>query len=177
MGLQDKTWERKYRSDGGRPLSDSFFKPALSFSEEYCRGTGFFSSSLFEVLGSELVGFLRDRSGSMRIVTNVQLSKKDADAIESTVSVRDLAEKKIQEIIKSEFTLPLTNGVRAMISLLEIGRLEIKIAVTQGGGIYHEKMGYFRDTSGNCLAWEGSPNDGLMAYETNFESVKVFPSW
>ena len=177
MGLQDKTWERKYRSDGGRPLSDSFFKPALSFSEEYCRGTGFFSSSLFEVLGSELAGFLRDRSGSMKIVTNVQLSKKDADALESTPSVQDLAEQKIQQIIETEFTLPLTDGVRAMISLLEIGRLEIKIAVTQGGGIYHEKMGYFRDASGDCLAWEGSPNDGLMAYDINFESVKVFPSW
>ena len=177
MVLRSESWERKYRSDGASTLSESFFKPALSMSSEYYRGTGFFSSSLFEVLGSELQGFLLDREGCMKIVTNVQLSRKDADALESTQSVMELAEQKIQQIIQTEFTSPLTDGVRAMISLLEIGRLEIKIAVTQGGGIYHEKMGFFRDASGDCLAWEGSPNDGLMAYDINFESVKVFPSW
>ena len=87
-----------------------------------------------------------------------------------------IIKSKVDEIIRDEFVPPITNGAKAMISLLEIGRLNIKIAVTKKG-IYHEKIGYFRDSFGDIVAWEGSPNDGEMALENNFENIKVFNSW
>ena len=128
MGLREVDWRRKYRSDDGLPLSESFFKPAMSLSKEYNRGTGYFSSSLFKVLGDEIQSFLGNREGIFNIVTNVELSQKDYDALQQGSDASRLIKSKVDEIIRDEFVPPITNGAKAMISLLEIGRLNIKIA-------------------------------------------------
>lgn len=176
MGLKEFDWRRKYRSDDGLPLSETFFKPAISLSKEYNRGTGYFSSSLFKVLGDEIQDFLETREGEFNIVTNVELSEKDYHALQQGSDISRIVKSRIDEIIRDDFVPPITDGAKAMISLLEIGRLKLKIAITKKG-IYHEKIGYFKDEFGDIVAWEGSPNDGQMALENNFENIKVFTSW
>jgi DNA phosphorothioation system restriction enzyme len=62
--------------------------------------------------------------------------------------------------------------------LLEINRLEIKIAVPkERTGIYHEKVGIFIDQEGNYLAFSGSSNESKNAFENNYECIEVFTSW
>ena len=159
--LSDRDWGRSFRSDGSEPLSDQFFKPAMALSREYNRGTGYFSSSLFSVLGDELQGFL-EGDGQLRIVTNVQLSPEDYDAIEEGMSEPQIVESRVMRIIEEEFNPPISDGASAMVSLLQMGRLQLKIAHSTRGGIYHEKIVLGR--WGDVLAWDGSPNDGLMAW-------------
>ena len=114
MSLRNKNWARKYRSDEGLALSESFFKPAMALSQEYNRGTGYFSSSLFKVLGDELQEFLGIRNGRFRIVTNVELSPKDYDALDEGKDASKIIKSRVDEIIRDQFTPPISNGVKAM---------------------------------------------------------------
>ena len=125
--LSSREWDRSFRSDGSEPLSDQFFKPAMALSREYNRGTGYFSSTLFSVLGDELQGFL-EGDGQLRIVTNVQLSPQDYDAIEEGMSEPQIVESRVMRIIEEQFAPPISDGASAMVSLLQMGRLQMKIA-------------------------------------------------
>jgi superfamily II DNA or RNA helicase len=44
-------------------------------------------------------------------------------------------------------------------------------------GMYHEKIGYFRDGLGDVLAFGGSANETYNGLLANFESIDVYPSW
>ena len=65
-------------------------------------------------------------------------------------------------------------------SLVRIGAVEIRIAVPSGSrGIYHEKIGLFRDHAGNVVSFLGSSNEtwsGLHR-QGNYERNEVFCSW
>ncbi len=61
--------------------------------------------------------------------------------------------------------------------LLEMGRLEIQIAIPKTGtGIYHEKIGLFIEGK-DFVAFTGSSNESRMAFENNRECVDVYTSW
>jgi len=175
MSLTDWHWGLRYDSAGSEPLSSSFFKPAMRLSQKYNRGTGFFSSSLFEVLGAELQEFLATE-GEFRILTSVRLSEGDYQALIHGHDAEQIAVERIKAIIEEEFAPPISDGAQALTRLIQLGRLHLRIGVTPRG-IYHEKIGYFQDVSGNIVAWSGSANDGEMAYEANFEEVTVFTGW
>ena len=74
----------------------------------------------------------------------------------------------------------MLDGLGMLGRLIAEGRLDIKLAfVEQEGrvGIYHEKIGIFRDDLGDLVGFTGSSNEtygGLMA---NFESVEVYRGW
>jgi len=174
--LRSREWALRYTSDDDEPLSETFFKPAMRLATKYRRGTGFFSSSLFCVLGEELGDFL-EREGDFKILTSVKLSEGDYEALRMGHDGESIAGDRVREIIQAEFTPPISRGARILTRLLEIGRLELRIAVSLTGGIYHEKIGYFKDANDDVLAWGGSPNDGEYAYEANFEELKVFTGW
>ena len=50
----------------------------------------------------------------------------------------------IERIVKEEFTSPMGDGAALLTRLLEMGRLEIRIA-RKPEGIYHEKIELFFD--------------------------------
>ena len=84
-----------------------------------------------------------------------------------------IAEDKIRQIIEDEFTPPLSEGSVLMTKLLQMGRLEIKVAAKiSGPGVYHEKIGIFFDEN-YAIAITGSMNDGEYALEWNGESFDV----
>jgi len=147
----------------------------MRLSREYNRGTGFFSSTLFKVLGNELRDFLSG-GGKFRILTSVRLSEGDYQALLHGYNADAIVGDRIQSIIEDEFTPPISDGAQALIRLIQLGRLHLRIGVPPAG-IYHEKIGYFVDSEDDVLAWNGSANDGEHAYEVNFEEVKVFTGW
>ena len=187
--LNEIEWKRRYKSRADpQALLNDFFRPALNNSMVYLRGTGFFSSSMFHTIGEPLGDFI-ERGGMMKIITNVQFSEQDRVAIEKgEENWGTLAEGRIMEIIESDFRPPMQSGAMLLTKLLEMGRLEIKIGV-KSGGIYHEKIGLFFDNQididaniqdileNNHLAFFGSVNEGITAWERSHENIKVYPSW
>jgi len=175
MSLRQVAYREEYRS-GQDNVLDDFFRPSLREAKRYWRAVGYFSSSALEAFGRPLDDFVK-RDGEIRLITSVQLMEDDLHAIEKGLSKQDISEKRIDEVIEEQFRQGVGNGVSRLISLLEIGRLEIKIAVPKiGTGIYHEKVGVFFDGN-EYVAFSGSSNESRNAFENNYECIDVYPSW
>lgn len=176
MPLRDLHFEDDYRS-GPRTLVDQFFRPALSQSNNYWRAVGYFSSSALELFGSPLGDFLR-QDGQIRLVTSVELRPEDLAVIQRHEKSRaEICAERLEAIIEDEFGDGIGPGIERLARLLELGRLEIKIALPRHGtGIYHEKVGIFFDGS-DFVAFTGSANESRHAFEENCECLEVYPSW
>lgn len=176
MGLRDIPFEDDYRS-GARTLVDQFFRPALGRSSDYWRAVGYFSSSSLELFGAPLGEFLRS-DGHIRLVTSVELRPEDMAVIQSHASSRaEVCAERLEEIVEREFGDGVGPGIDRLARLLELGRLEIKIALPRhGAGIYHEKVGVFFDGE-DYVSFTGSANESRYAFEENSECVEVYPSW
>jgi hypothetical protein len=58
--------------------------------------------------------------------------------------------------------------------------VQIKIAIPNSeyvDGIFEERMGIFRDTNDDIVAFSGTSNATFDAENRNFESIDVFTSW
>jgi superfamily II DNA or RNA helicase/HKD family nuclease len=166
----------EYRT-GTNNFINEFYKKAFNESVEYWRAVGYFRSSSLEAFGSTLQNFLQD-GGNIKLITSVELSEADCNAIEEGMNKQEICEKRINLIIQTEFKDNVGNGISKLAKLLEIGRLKIKIAIPKTGrGIYHEKVGLFFDKENNFLAFSGSANESYNAFENNYECIEVFTSW
>lgn len=176
MALRDIYFDDDYRS-GARTLVEQFFRPALRQSIEYWRAVGYFSSSSLELFGAPLGEFLRN-NGRIRLITSVELRPDDMAVIQSHLKTRaEVCASRLEEIIESEFGEGIGAGVERLARLLELERLEIKIALPRhGAGIYHEKIGVFFD-GGDYVSFTGSANESRYAFEENSECIEVYPSW
>jgi DNA phosphorothioation system restriction enzyme len=174
--LTDQKFLLEYRT-GTNDVVKEFYVKAFAKSVEYWRAVGYFRSSSLEAFGNTLQAFLK-RDGKIRLITSVELTEADSNAIEQGLSKQEVCEKRINTIIENEFKENVGSGVTKLSYLLEIGRLEIKIALPRSGrGIYHEKVGVFFDEEGNYIAFSGSQNETVNAFESNYECIDVFTSW
>ena len=175
MGLRDIQYQADYRT-GYENILEVFFRPSLREANLYWRAVGYFSSSALESFGSPLGEFIKN-GGSIKLVTSVELSDGDLKAIENGAPKRDICAQRLEETIEDEFADGVGDGTARLARLLEMGRLEIQIAVpTAGTGIYHEKIGLFFDDS-DFVAFTGSSNESRNAFENNRECMDVYPSW
>ena len=175
MGLRDVKYKQDYRSGCDNIVTD-LFHPSLAQAYEYWRAVGYFSSSALESFGAPLGAFI-ERGGSIRLVTSVELSQSDLEAVKRGVSKRKICTERLEMIIEEQFAEGVGDGVARLGWLLEMERLEVKIAVPKTGtGIYHEKIGIFLDGE-NYVAFSGSSNESRNAFENNRECIDVFPSW
>lgn len=175
MSLRDILYKEDYRS-GYDNLVEDLYRPSLSQAELYWRAVGYFSSSSLEAFGAPLGEFIQN-GGKIRLVTSVELSAADLSAIEDGAIRKEICEQRLQQIIQTEFADGVGDGVARLVRLLEIGRLEIQIAVPKTGtGIYHEKIGLFIQGE-NFVAFSGSSNESRTAFENNRECVDVYTSW
>jgi DNA phosphorothioation system restriction enzyme len=178
--LRDLDLKRRYRSSHDELVRD-FFVPCLSHSKRYDRAVGYYSSAALSVAADGLTRFV-ERGGAMRLVASPHLSQSDLDSIVAGYERRESA---LDHTITSELTAELPDPVAERLGLLgwliEKERLEIKLAAMRQNdgtvGIYHEKMGAFKDDGGNKVAFLGSANESKGGMRSNFESLVVFRSW
>jgi DNA phosphorothioation system restriction enzyme len=174
--LRDQEFLEEYRT-GTNNFVKEFYKKAFNESVEYWRAVGYFRSSSLEAFGSTLQKFLHN-NGKIKLITSVELTEADSNAIEEGMSKEEVCENRIVSIIDNEFQENVGDGVSKLAYILEIGRLEIKIALPKTGrGIYHEKVGLFFDKDGNYIAFSGSQNESNNAFENNYECIEVYTSW
>ena len=175
MSLRDIQYREDYRSGYDNILGD-FFRPSLGEAQLYWRAVGYFSSSSLEAFGAPLGDFIKN-GGRIKLVTSVELSEGDLRAIENGAVKEDVSADRIEQIIENDFADGVGDGVARLARLLEMGRLEVQIAVpTTGTGIYHEKIGLFIDGD-DFVAFAGSSNESRTAFENNRECLDVYPSW
>lgn len=177
-GLRSLTFSDRYRSDREDVVAN-FFVPAFKVASDYCRAVGYFTSTSLALYARGIETFA-DRGGSMRLIASPHLNEDDIIDIERGYNVREIIERATMRELDLEQQDPVLDGLGQLGRLIAEGRLNIKLAfVDQEGriGIYHEKLGIFRDDQGDLVGFTGSSNEthgGLLA---NFESVEVYRGW
>ena len=156
-----------------------FYVPALSVSVSYSRAVGYFTSTSLALFARGIREFA-DRGGTMRLVASPHLNEDDITDIERGYEVRKVIERATLRELAAEDRDAILDGLGLIGRLIAEQRLDIKLAfvVRQGRiGIYHEKLGIFRDGAGDLVAFTGSANETLGGLLANFESVQVYRGW
>ena len=177
--LRDLQFKPVYRSEEDSLLSD-FYIPALTHSISYDRAVGYFSASMLSC-AAQGIGSLIEKQGTMRLIFGGELTQEESDAILNGYDLRVISERigglfvKTLEQVVEELSYARLQALSWMIAQ---GALSVKVALKRQG-MYHEKIGIFRDVAGDEVVFQGSANETVSALlpEYNFESINVFPSW
>jgi DNA phosphorothioation system restriction enzyme len=179
VSLKDLKLHHQYRSDRHNLLQD-FYIPCLQQAITYDRAVGFFSSTSLTLAAQGLTAFISS-SGKMRLIASPQLSVEDVAAIAQGLKQREeVIVEVVNRELEQEFDQIAQDRLACLAWLLSQEILEIKLAVyrdLRNQGVYHEKLGIFRDTAGYVVAFSGSANESESAYQRNFECLDVFHSW
>ena len=166
-----------YRT-GRDDLYNDFYKKSLSVSVSYDRAVGYFSS---EILSMSLKGLskLILSNGCMRLIIGHPLSSEEFEAVKHGLLLKEITSNlssKLEDILcSSDSRYP---RLELLSWLIACGKLEIKFALRRAG-MYHEKIGIFRDGDDNAVVFQGSANEtphGMVA-SLNAESISVYKSW
>ena len=148
-----------------------FFIPCLTNSIQYDRTVEFISIKSLSTLTFGL-GNMQDHHAKIRLVSGHRFSTTDLNIIKKLFDQRTnhrfngnlIRDHKITELQK----------------IVNDFKLEIKIAIPNSeyvDGIFEERMGIFRDTNDDIVAFSGTSNATFDAENRNFESIDVFTSW
>lgn len=167
------------RYDSGQNIAEDFFVPCLNESVSYDRAAGYFSSTLYAVIGMPLATFGK-RGGRMRLVCSPQLSQEDIEAMSAGYRDQRLAEALLRELDAMTAEPVAEAATKLLATLVALDILEICIAFRPAkAGIYHDKVGLFRDAAGDRVTFTGSANETWNAWSGrgNFEGFHAFTSW
>lgn len=176
MDLRDEKYTYRY-STGGMNTPIEFFSKALSNSNKFDIGLGFFSSASINVLADGFARFISN-GGIMRLYINQYLSKVDLDAITSD-PINDTVQNVINNFLEMRKLLSKRDEhfFNCISYLISKKRIEMKIVIPKGGGIAHQKFGIFYDSNGNKISFSGSLNLTANALVRNLETIECEYSW
>lgn len=177
MSFKDLDIKLSYISCGEENIAKSFLVPALKQTNRYRRSVGFFSSGVFGPIIDGIVALSRN-GGKIELIASPRLSDEDINAI-------NLGYQKREEIIENAFSRDFLKELdtlddtklQLLVALIANETLDIKIAVTDSTGIYHDKLGILEDFEGNTVVFYGSANESLSGYKNNYEKIRVVKSW
>ena len=173
MSYRDLDIKRSYISYGENSIADSLLVPALKQTKLYRRSVGFFSSSVFTPIFDGVIALFRNE-GKIQLVASPNLTQEDITAI-------NIGYENREQIISSVFTRDFLdaidqlndNNLLLLAELIAKGIMDIKLVVTNGVGIYHDKLGIMEDFDGNTIVFYGSSNASLNGYKNNYEKIRV----
>lgn len=166
------------RTTNANPI-DVFFTPVLADATSYDVAVGFFSTQWIRDAAEGIARFAVN-GGKARWVVSPRISEEDYSSISCTPEV--LSSLDINELaIKSFHFLynELRSNTRTILAwLIKDGILSFKIGIPQNelSGMFHAKMGIFRDSSENGIGFSGSYNLTGNA-KTNWEKIDIFCDW
>nr|AIE97711.1 DNA repair helicase [uncultured marine thaumarchaeote KM3_02_B09] len=178
MALRDLPLKQEYRSDRDDVVSE-FFIPCLTNSIQYDRTIEFISVKSLSTLTFGLED-IQDHHAKIRLVSGHRFSTSDLNSIvrlfdhhTSRLNGRINLDNKIGSLIQD-------SKIRQLKKIIEDFKLEVKVAIPNSeyvDGVFEERMGIFRDTNDDVVAFSGTSNVTFDAENRNFESVDVFTSW
>ncbi|MFA5744987.1 MAG: DEAD/DEAH box helicase family protein [Candidatus Paceibacterota bacterium] len=174
--LKEIQFKKAYDSDRDDLLKD-FYIPAISAGVSYKRLAGFFSSGILSAAARGVADFI-ENGGSMKLIVGIDIHEDDYNAMQS--SLKD-PERYILEHFDKNFKeiedLLREDKVEALGWMLANHKMEIKLGLVRGGGLFHLKVGIIEDKDGNKVSFSGSDNETPSAWKHNVEEFKVFRGW
>ncbi|MEU5844584.1 DEAD/DEAH box helicase family protein [Rhodococcus sp. NPDC047139] len=177
-GLRSLDLDDRYRSDQEDVVA-RFYVPVFSAATTYSRAVGYFTSTSLALYARGIERFVA-RGGSMRLIASPHLDEGDIADISHGYSVRDVITRATIRELEGIENDRVLDGLGQVGRLIADGHLDIKLAFVVRDdriGIYHEKIGVFRDEYGDLVAFTGSSNETLGGLVANFESIEVYRGW
>jgi len=179
LTLRDLPLKQEYRSDKDDVVSE-FFIPCLTNSIQYDRTIEFISVKSLSTLTFGLEN-IQDHHAKIRLVSGHRFSTSDLNSLvklfdqhgTGRLNGRINLDNKIGNFIQD-------SKIRQLKKIIEDFKLEVKVAIPNSeyvDGVFEERMGIFRDTNDDVVAFSGTSNVTFDAENRNFESVDVFTSW
>ncbi|MEK6342918.1 MAG: DEAD/DEAH box helicase family protein [Curtobacterium sp.] len=177
MVLQDLSLQTSYRS-GRDALLDDFYVPCLQEAVRYDRAVGYFSSTLYQVVGLAFADFAR-RGGRMRLICSPALSPEDFVAMKDADEIARRAQESVREDLERLLDNPAAvPAAKLLATLIANDIIDVRIAFAdKPGGLFHDKLGIFEDVEGKRVSFRGSANETWRAWGYNHESFDVSCSW
>lgn len=177
MGLKDLFLKHSYSKGINNEILKDFVIPSLKESNRYYRSVGYFSCKAIIELASG-VEELMQKDGIIKVVTSPNLSEEDIKLISEGYEQRKkILTNSVLTSIHGEFLDDLEFVSEDIIKMIRDGKLDIKIVIGNNYGLYHDKVGFFRDENNDTVCFVGSANETYSAYHTNYEKVRVYCSW
>lgn len=177
--LTDVPLRRRYNS-GRENLTATFFTPCLERSVRYDRAVGFFSSTVFMLIGAQVSEFVL-RGGHIRLICCPRLSPSDILAIDRGYDARAAADGALQRELEEVLVDPVEQAAATLLAtLIARNSLDLQIAFRPGSsGIFHDKVGIFTDSEDNQVSFSGSLNESWSGWSGagNYEGFHAFSSW
>ena len=170
MGLRDLSLKQEYRSDVDDVVSE-FFIPCLTNSIQYDRTVEFISIKSLSTLTFGL-GNIQDHHAKIRLVSGHRFSTTDLNII------KKLFDQRVSHRFNGN--LIRDHKITELQKIINDFKVEVKIAIPNSeyvDGVFEERMGIFRDTNDDIVAFSGTSNATFDAENRNFESIDVFTSW
>ena len=179
MTLRDLSLKQEYRSDKDDVVSE-FFIPCLSNSIQYDRTIEYISVKSLSTLTFGLEN-IQDHHAKIRLISGHRFSTRDLNIITKLFDHHNkrrfngniIKDNKIGKII-------LDDKIQRLENIIKDFKLEVKVAIPNSeyvDGVFEERLGIFRDTNDDIVAFSGTSNATFDAENRNFESVDVFTSW
>ena len=176
--LSQNIFKSSYDSFEDRPVQD-FFIPSLGASIVYRRAVGYFSSAIITVLAEAFTDF-SERGGIFELICSPVLTPGDAATLER------ITKESAFESLNASIDILDSDGLiqpplSLMAALIRKGTLKIKLAIPidPSSGMFHQKIGLFKDVEGAVVGFSGSNNESISGWMDmkNSESFSVFTSW
>ena len=137
-------FKRIYRTQNDE-IDKNLLIPLLQHSLIYDRGTGFFTVDALSDLAKGIIPLIKKKA-IIRIITSVELGEKEQILLTKGYQIaEETLKNKIIEDIDSYIENDSTKlNLDLITNLIAAGLLQIKVAYIPEGGIYHEKIGFFR---------------------------------
>ena len=176
MLLNELNIDRSYRSNKNNMVKD-FYNPTLSVATHYKRAVGYFTVSSL-INASQGLSNLISNGGNVEIIASPKLSEEDINTINLGYKMKSdvVLDAMIREFNNIESD-NIKERLNYIATLIADGRLDIKIALMDDYGAYHEKFGIIEDAMNNKIMFTGSMNETATGQYSNFESFVVFKSW
>jgi len=187
LALRDLSLKQEYGSDKDDVVSE-FFIPCLTNSIQYDRTIEYISVKSLSTLTFGLEN-IQDHHAKIRLISGHRFRTRDLNVITKLFDHQDkrrfngniIMDNKISKIMDKKIESFIKNGkVQQLENIIRDYKLEVKVAIPNSeyvDGVFEERLGIFRDTNDDVVAFSGTSNATFDAENRNFESVDVFTSW
>ena len=179
MSLRDVSFQSSYNPDNCSDIIGRLYEPALAESVRYDRTTYGFSPAGLITAAAGIASLVRN-GGHIQLICDQTL---DADVVQAVIDGRIQAADALRANIPPESLTDISpedikgrEKLELVTWMVRNDLLEIKVAI-RASGIFHPKIGILTDLQDNRIAFNGSANESVHGWESNYEYLDVFCSW
>lgn len=177
-GFKSLIFKYSYSTLSDDNIVKDFLLPVLEQTKNYSRSVGFFTVASLAIVSTGIEKIINN-NGRIRLLCSYVLSQEDMKALEKGYLEKSMfiEERLISEFDSKKVSILNLENQEKLIQLIKYDLLDVKIIIKGEDELFHDKVGILEDDYGDKIAFIGSMNDTVNAYQRNYEKIRIFKSW